>query len=313
MTIESFPLIKKSEVHTLQVNLGYKCNQACHHCHVDASPARKEMMDIRNINLIPKVLDAYKIGILDLTGGAPEMHPSFKELILESKKLGVSIIDRCNLTILTEDGYEDMAMFLANNNIKIVASLPCYLEDNVDSQRGKGVFEKSIFAIKQLNRLGYGKKGTNLILDLVFNPLGPQLPPAQKSLEESFHKELNSRYGISFNKLIVITNMPIKRFADYLNSCNKLEEYNELLKDNYNKLTLDSLMCLNTISVNWQGSLFDCDFNQQLEMPNNFLPSTLENLLDKKISINGKSVITGSHCFGCTAGNGSSCGGALIK
>ena len=313
MTINSFPLINKSEVYTLQVNLGYKCNQACHHCHVAASPNRKEMMDKKNISLIPKVLDAYKIEVLDLTGGAPEMHPSFKELILESKKLGVRIIDRCNLTILTEDGYEDMAKFLADNNVKIIASLPCYLEDNVDSQRGNGVFERSIYAIKELNSLGYGKEDTNLVLDLVFNPLGPNLPPSQEELEEDFRRELYKRYGIKFNNLIVITNMPIKRFSDYLKSCNKLDEYYELLKDNYNKLTLDSLMCINTLSVNWEGHLFDCDFNQQLEMPNKHLPSTLENLLNKKITIKGTSVVTDSHCFGCTAGNGSSCGGSLIK
>ncbi len=307
----NFPNISRNKLSTLQVNLGYKCNQACIHCHVDASPFRKEMMGIENIALIPKVINLYQIETLDLTGGAPEMHPSFKDLVIEVSKLKINIIDRCNLTILTETGYEKFAEFLAEYNINIVASLPCYLEENVNLQRGKDVFKKSVKVLKLLNSLGYGKSKEKLKLDLVYNPIGPVLPPAQEILEKNYKDELFKRYNIVFNNLFVLANMPIKRFSLYLDKLGKLNEYEMLLQNNHNNINLDSVMCKNTLSVDWKGNLFDCDFNQQLGLASNLFPKTLKDLADKKIDLNGININVGKHCFGCTAGNGSSCGGAL--
>ena len=306
-----FPKIFRSNPKILQVNLGYKCNQACIHCHVDASPLRKEMMSDEVISLIPKAINMYGIKVLDLTGGAPEMHPKFKDLILKAKSQNVEIIDRCNLTILKENGYEDISNFLACNKVRVVASLPCYLEENVDSQRGKGVFKKSIEALILLNKLGYGENGTNLILDLVYNPTGATLPPSQQDLEESYRKHLYSNYEIRFNKLLVLANMPIKRFSEYLIHTNQFEEYLDLLKHNYNERNLPLVMCMDTLSVDWKGNVYDCDFNQQLGI-NNFLnPKTLKELVSKKYAIDGQEITVADHCFGCTAGCGSSCGGSL--
>ncbi len=311
MSIQEFPRIKRSTLQTLQVNIGYKCNQACEHCHVNAGPNRKEMMDEFNISLIPKVIKKYNIKTLDITGGAPELHPSFTDLISKVSIANIEIIDRCNLTILTEPGFEYLANFLANHKVIITASLPCYLEENVDKQRGKGVFEKSIIGLKLLNSLGYGKKNTNLLLNLVYNPSGPNLPPEQNKLEEIYKFELHKNYGIEFNKLLTIANMPINRFSTYLKVTGQLEEYKQLLKQKFNHKTIPSVMCRSSISVDWTGELFDCDFNQQLGLSQIDGPKNIKDLLDTKFSFNGNHISTGEHCFGCTAGSGSSCGGAL--
>ena len=306
----TFPKIKRDYLETLQINIGYKCNQSCSHCHVDAGPNRTEMMSNDLIKLIPRVIKANNIKLLDITGGAPELHPEFKQLVKDVRSLNVEVMDRCNLTILTEPGHENLASFLASNKVQITASLPCYLEKNVDKQRGKGVFEKSILALKILNNFGYGIKNKGLILNLVYNPSEPQLPPSQKQLEDKYRIELKERYGISFTNLFVLANMPINRYAKYLNITGKLEEYNKLLKDNYNSKNLESLMCKTTLSVDWQGYLYDCDFNQQLRINKNGIRH-LDDLLIPLVSLKNNSISIGDHCFGCTAGAGSSCGGAL--
>ena len=306
-----FPKIKRDYLETLQINIGYKCNQACSHCHVDAGPNRTEMMSNEIINLIPKVIKANNIKLLDITGGAPELHPKFRQLVQEVRNLNVEVMDRCNLTILTEPGHENLTSFLAANKVKITASLPCYLEDNVDKQRGRGVFEKSILALKQLNSFGYGIKDKGLILNLVYNPSGPQLPPSQKELEDKFRHELKQRYGIFFSNLFVIANMPINRYEKYLYRIGKLKEYNQLLKDNHNSRNLNSVMCKTTLSVDWKGYLYDCDFNQQLGMRRNGEINHLHDLLIPLVSLKNNPISIGNHCFGCTAGAGSSCGGEL--
>ena len=306
-----FPQIKRDNLETLQINIGYKCNQACSHCHVDASPSRTEMMSEDIINLIPKVIKANNIKMLDITGGAPELHPKFKQLVTEVRSLNVEVMDRCNLTILTEKGHENLASFLASNKVKIIASLPCYIKDNVDKQRGKGVFEKSILALKKLNSYGYGMKDKGLVLNLVYNPSGPQLPPSQKGLEDTYRRELKERYGISFSNLFVLANMPINRYEKYLNIIGKLKEYNQLLKDNHNSRNLNSVMCKSTLSVDWKGYLYDCDFNQQLGMRRNGKIKHLDDLLKPLASLKNNPISIGNHCFGCTAGAGSSCGGEL--
>ena len=311
ITKTKFPKIKRDYLETLQINIGYKCNQACSHCHVDAGPSRTEMMSNDIIKLIPKVIKANNIKLLDITGGAPELHPKFKHLVKEVRSLDVEVMDRCNLTILTEPGYENLASFLASNSVQITASLPCYLQDNVDKQRGKGVFEKSISALKELNKYGYGIKDTGLIINLVYNPSAPQLPPSQKELEDQYRHELKERYDISFSNLFVLANMPINRYEKYLNIMGKLKEYNKLLKDNHNSKNLNSVMCKKTISVDWKGYLYDCDFNQQLGIKRESDINHLHDLLIPNISLNGHPIKIGNHCFGCTAGAGSSCGGEL--
>ncbi len=307
----NFPEIKRENLETLQINIGYKCNQACSHCHVDASPTRTEMMSDNIIKLIPKVIKANNIKLLDITGGAPELHPKFKQLVKEVRSLNVEVMDRCNLTILTEPGHEELAGFLASNKVQITASLPCYLKENVDNQRGKGVFERSISALKQLNSYGYGIKDKELILNLVFNPSSPQLPPPQKELEDTYRQELQERYGIFFSNLFVLTNMPIKRYEKYLNIIGKLNEYNKLLQDNHNFKNLNSVMCKSTISVDWKGNLYDCDFNQQLGIRRHGDIKHLDDLLIPMVSLKNNPISIGDHCFGCTAGAGSSCSGEL--
>tara|TARA_B100000965_G_scaffold383584_1_gene383001 strand:- start:1661 stop:2605 length:945 start_codon:yes stop_codon:yes gene_type:complete len=307
----NFPKIKRDFLETLQINIGYKCNQACSHCHVDASPSRTEMMSDEIIKLIPQVIKANNIKMLDITGGAPELHPKFKQLVSEVRNLNVEVMDRCNLTILTEPGHENLASFLAINKVQITASLPCYLKDNVDKQRGVGVFEKSILALKKLNSYGYGMADNGLILNLVYNPGGPQLPPSQKDLEDTYKRELKNRYGIYFTSLFVLANMPINRYEKYLNIIGKLKEYNQLLKDNHNSRNLKSVMCKSTISVDWEGYLYDCDFNQQLGIKRNGDIKHIDDLLTPLVSLKNNPISIGNHCFGCTAGAGSSCGGEL--
>ena len=308
--IDSFPLIKKEHIETLQINIGLKCNQACKHCHVNSSPLRTEKMSYEIISLIPKVIEKYKIKTLDITGGAPEMHPEFRNLITTLSDKNIDIIDRCNLTIFFEDGFEDLPQFLAKNNVIVTASLPCYEKDNVESQRGYGVFDKSINALKILNDLGYGKQKDGLQLNLVYNPVNPILPPSQEILEEDYKRILFEKYNISFNNLYTITNMPINRYADSLNRENKLDSYYKLLKDNFNKNNLENLMCKKTISVNWQGQIYDCDFNQQINLKGNKGPKTLSDLINKSFKFN-YGIAVNQHCFACTAGAGSSCGGTL--
>ena len=308
--IDSFPLIKKEHIETLQINIGLKCNQACKHCHVNSSPLRTEKMSYEIISLIPKVIEKYKIKTLDITGGAPEMHPEFRNLITTLSDKNIDIIDRCNLTIFFEDGFEDLPQFLAKNNVIVTASLPCYEKDNVELQRGYGVFDKSINALKILNDLGYGKQKDGLQLNLVYNPVNPILPPSQVILEEDYKRILFEKYNISFNNLYTITNMPINRYADSLNRENKLDSYYKLLKENFNKNNLENLMCKKTISVNWQGQIYDCDFNQQINLKGNKGPKTLSDLMSKSFNFD-YGVAVKEHCFACTAGAGSSCGGTL--
>ena len=322
LDLTDFPAIRRQALDTLQVNLGYMCNMKCVHCHVAAGPHRTEMMDDANLSLITRVLEARKLGTLDLTGGAPEMHPRFRELVVAARKLGVTVIDRCNLTILFEPGHETLAAFLAEQQVEIVASLPCYEIDNVDRQRGKGTFNKSIAALQQLNELGYGQPGSRLVLNLVYNPQGPTLPPEQQGLEAAYRRELMEHFDIRFNHLFALANMPIKRFGDYLLSKRQFHDYLRLLKDNFSAANLPGLMCRNLVSVDWQGYLYDCDFNQQLglRLPNDDKRDGkvanneqsrphLRDLLHREL--NDQPIRVAEHCYGCTAGQGSSCGGAL--
>lgn len=304
-----FPVLRRKRLDTLQVNLGYLCNQTCVHCHVNAGPHRTEMMDDDTLALISEVLRKRHIKTLDLTGGAPEMHGRFRDLVKQARMLDVKVIDRCNLTILMEPGYETMAEFLAEHQVEVIASMPCYSADNVDKQRGNGVFDKSIAALQKLNSLGYGKPDSGLVLNLVYNPQGPTLPPNQASLEQDYKRELYSHFGIIFNELFTLTNMPIKRFGSMLVSKNQFADYMQLLKDNYQPKNLGNLMCLSVVSVDWQGYLYDCDFNQQLNLPLSTGKRHLKNLL--KADIEGDQISVADHCYGCTAGQGSSCGGAL--
>jgi radical SAM/Cys-rich protein len=314
----TFPPLRRSVLTTLQVNLGYRCNQACSHCHVEAGPTRTEMMGATTLALIPQVLAARGIATLDLTGGAPELHPGFRELVRQARALGVSVIDRCNLTILGEPGQQDLAAFLADQGVRVVASLPCYLQDNVDRQRGSGVFARSIAGLQQLNALGYGQAGSGLSLDLVFNPQGPTLPPPQQQLEADYRRHLGETYGIVFNRLLALANMPIARFADQLRRSGELSSYQQLLVQSHNPANLSQVMCRSLISVDWQGKLYDCDFNQMLALPQ--LRATqcgagagaglqLSDLL--AWDPDGAPIAVAAHCFGCTAGSGSSCGGSL--
>jgi radical SAM/Cys-rich protein len=304
------PLLR-TRLGTLQVNLGKLCNQACKHCHVDAGPKRTEIMNRKTVDQMLAFAAASNVEVVDLTGGAPEMNPHFREVVMTCRKAGRRVIDRCNLTILSEPGQEDLAEFLAAQQVEVVASLPCYLEENVDGQRGGGVFERSIAGLQRLNSLGYGKGDPKLPLNLVFNPTGPNLPPAQGPLEEAYKQQLGERYGIVFDHLYTITNMPIHRFAADLKRQGKLEVYQETLVEAFNPAAIPGLMCLSQISVGWDGFLYDCDFNQMLEMklgegsqPLHISTVSLEDVL-------GRAILVDEHCFGCTAGAGSSCGGAL--
>ena len=307
-----FPALERNQLQTLQVNLGYRCNLSCVHCHVNAGPKRTEVMERETVDLVLDCLREQSLKTLDLTGGAPELNPRFRYLVREAVAMGVQVIDRCNLTILNEPSQEDLAEFLAENRVEVVASLPCYLEENVDSQRGKGSYQASIEALRQLNRLGYGEPGSELMLNLVFNPLGPTLPPPQGPLGADYKKQLDERFGVRFNQLFTIANMPIQRFGSLLQSKGQFQDYLQLLRDSHREENLEGVMCRNLISVDWQGYLFDCDFNQMLKMPlrlNGEPRPHLRDLVGKDMS--GAPICVAEHCFGCTAGQGSSCGGAL--
>lgn len=310
-TATDFPVIKRAAASILQVNLGYRCNLSCVHCHVNAGPQRTEMMDEQTVQVLLTLIESKRFATLDLTGGAPEMHPAFRELVHAARAAGMEVIDRCNLTILLEPGYEDLASFLAEQQVHVVASLPCYLEDNVEKQRGKGVYGKSIQAIRLLNSLGYGHSDA-LVLDLVYNPVGAHLPPPQASLEQDYKRELATRFALVFNHLLTITNMPISRFGAVLLANGGFDDYMQLLRDSFNPQTLNGLMCRHTVSVDYQGNLYDCDFNQMLALPMRDRQGRarhISSLLDS--SFTGQAVVVADHCFGCTAGAGSSCGGAL--
>lgn len=309
LELTDFPAIARKPLDTLQVNLGYKCNQRCLHCHVNAGPTRTEMMSADLIALIPEVLAARNIKTLDLTGGAPELHEQFRELVSAAVKQGVKLIDRCNLTILFEPNQEGLAEFLAENKVEIVASLPCYSLKNVDAQRGEGVFDKSIAGLQLLNSLGYGMPNSGLVLNLVYNPQGASLPPNQQALEADYRRELRAHFGIEFNNLFALANMPIKRFGSTLVSKGEFKPYMDLLKNNFSEENLASLMCRNLVSVDWQGNLYDCDFNQQLNIPVTSATRHLRDLLHDDIV--NQDIAIADHCFACTAGQGSSCGGAL--
>jgi radical SAM/Cys-rich protein len=303
-----FPALSRGRLDTLQANLGYRCNLSCVHCHVNAGPARTEAMVRETVDQVLELLERADFAVLDLTGGAPELNPHFRYLVSAARALGVRVIDRCNLTVLFEPGQEDTAEFLAAHEVEITASLPCYLEDNVEAQRGKGVYDDSIRALHRLNELGYGE---DLVLNLVYNPVGPVLPPPQLQLEAEYKRELQARFGVRFNQLHTLANMPISRFGSVLLANDEYTPYMTLLRDNFSAANLDTVMCRSLLSVDWRGYLFDCDFNQMLDLP--LLASDRRHLRDLLAgdSLEGAAIATGEHCFGCTAGQGSSCGGAL--
>ena len=305
-----FPSLHRGDLTTLQVNLGYRCNQSCSHCHVNAGPSRTEMMRDDLVALIPRVVKQRAIRCLDLTGGAPELHPGFRTLVREVRACGVAVLDRCNLTILSEPGQETLASFLAEQRVGVIASLPCYSAANVDKQRGDGVFERSLAGLRQLNGLGYGCGDPELTLDLVYNPQGPSLPPPQADLEAAYKRELG-QVGVRFDRLLTLANMPIQRFARQLELQGDLVSYQALLEQAHNPANLAAVMCRHLVSVDWQGHLYDCDFNQQLQLTPPGGLRELADLLDPATGIDGEPIHTAPHCFGCTAGAGSSCGGAL--
>jgi radical SAM/Cys-rich protein len=305
--------LRRGKVEIFQINVGKLCNQTCVHCHVNAGPGRKEVMTRETIDRVVDWLARTGILKVDITGGAPEIIPDFRYLVERVKALSPArhIMDRCNLTIFFEPGHEDLPEFLAANQIEVIASLPCYTVKNVDMQRGTGAFEKSIKALQWLNKLGYGTD-SRLPLHLIYNPVGPYLPGAQTELEADYHRELKEHFGIVFNRLYTITNMPIERFAAWLHSNGEHEKYMQLLIENFNPASVDGLMCRNTLSIGWRGEIYDCDFNQMLDMQwQNGKPLFLWDI--DPAEIENRPILTGDHCFGCTAGAGSSCGGAIVK
>ena len=305
-----FPAVRRGSLETLQVNLGYLCNLSCVHCHVNAGPTRTEQMDRETVDAVLELAIRRGVETLDLTGGAPELNPHFRYLVTRAVDRGIRVIDRCNLTVLLEPGQEDLAAFLAGHGVEVTASLPCYLEDNVEQQRGRGVYDDSIEALRQLNGLGYGRT-PDLILNLVYNPVGPVLPPPQGALEADYKRELAERFGVTFNQLFTITNMPISRFGAVLLARDEYLPYMQLLRDNFSGDNLATLMCRSLISIDWRGYVYDCDFNQMLDLP--VLAADrrhVRDLLHAPVA-EGDLVATGEHCYGCAAGQGSSCGGAL--
>ena len=305
--------LKRRRVDVLQVNLGRYCNLACIHCHVESGPTRKEMMSRENVDAVLRFLARTDVPTLDITGGAPEVHPDFAYMVAAARRLGRHVMDRCNLTVIFEPGMEYLPEFFKGNEVELVCSLPCYSQENVDKQRGKGTFDSSIRALQWLNEIGYGQPDGDLILNLVYNPVGPHLPPPQEKLEQDYKRILAEEFGISFNHLYCLTNMPITRYATHLKLRGEYDRYVELLETSFNATTLDQLMCRNLVSVGWDGSVYDCDFNQMLD-----LPLTDGNGARLKISslaldqVTQRKITTGDHCYACTAGAGSSCGGSLV-
>ena len=307
-----FPRLRRKRLQTLQVNLGYLCNQSCTHCHVNAGPNRTEVMTSDTVDAVIDFLDESRVKRLDLTGGAPELNPYFRRLVIAARELNVEVIDRCNLTVLLESGQEDLAEFLAGQEVEIVASLPCYSEENVNSQRGKGVFHDSIIALRQLNRLGYGEANSGLQLNLMYNQTGPFLPPSQQTLEVEYRQHLDDQYGVHFNQLFTLVNMPIQRFGSTLVSKGEFEDYMTLLRGNFSSENLSKVMCRELISVDWQGLIYDCDFNQMLGLPLLIDGNKRPHIRDiRPVNLKDQPIGVADHCYGCTAGSGSSCGGEL--
>ncbi len=307
-----FPPLARRRLETVQVNLGYVCNQACLHCHVNAGPTRTESMSAETIDQVLAFVAASGAGTLDLTGGAPELNAHFRPLVTRARAMGVKVIDRCNLTILEEPGQEDLAGFLASRQVEVVASLPCYTEELVDRQRGKGVYGKSVRGIRRLNELGYGRIGSGLVLNLVYNPQGASLPPAQEKLEADYKRILGEAFGISFNELYTMANMPIQRFGSTLVSKGQFNDYMALLRGAHRDENVEGVMCRTLVSVDWQGYVYDCDFNQMLGLPLRVAGKSRPHLADLVgRDLEGNPVVVRDHCYGCTAGQGSSCGGAL--
>ncbi len=305
-----FPAIRRARLETLQVNVGYRCNQSCLHCHVNAGPSRTESMGRETLADVLAFLEVSGVRRLDITGGAPELNAHFRELVARARELGAHVIDRCNLTVLEEPGQEDLAEFLAAHGVALVASLPCYLEENVDRQRGKGVFERSLAALRRLNRLGYGAPASGLELNLVYNPQGAVLPPSQAALEADYKRALAERHGVAFNRLYTLANMPIQRFGSTLISKGQFNAYLALLHAAHRDENLETVMCRTLVSVDWRGYVYDCDFNQMLGLPLGGGSKThLSELIGRELS--GNPIAVRDHCYGCTAGQGSSCGGAL--
>lgn len=306
-------VLRRNKLVTLQVNVGKVCNQTCSHCHVDAGPDRRETMNAETAAEVIEFLGRSAVTTLDITGGAPEMNASFRMLVAKARELGKEVIDRCNLTILLAPGFTDLPEFLASQQVRVVASLPCYLEENCDAQRGSGVFVKSIEAIRRLNALGYAGENSPLCLDLVYNPTGLGLPPDQQKLETAYKSQLEERYGIRFNHLLTITNMPVSRFLDDLLRRGKYEEYMSRLVQSFNASTLDGLMCRSMVSVDRNGFLYDCDFNQMLDLvlTTKQKQMHISQLTDELLL--GREIFIANHCYGCTAGTGSSCGGSLVR
>ena len=307
-----FPAIARRRLETVQVNVGYVCNQTCLHCHVNAGPTRTESMTRETADQVLEYLAASGAHALDITGGAPELNPNFRHLVLGARMRGVRVMDRCNLTVLFQPGQEDTAEFLAAERVEIVASLPCYTEELVDRQRGAGVYEKSIAAIRKLNALGYGREGAGLTLDFVYNPQGPTLPPPQAKLEADYKRVLGEKFGIVFNRLLTLANMPIQRFGSTLVTKGQFGDYMELLRGSHSDANLDAVMCRSLVSIDWQGYLYDCDFNQMLGLPLRIAGRPRVHVKDvTKRDLDGNPIVVRDHCYGCTAGQGSSCGGAL--
>jgi radical SAM/Cys-rich protein len=308
-----FPSVRRSPVKTLQVNLGYRCNLSCIHCHVAAGPKRTEQMDRETVDTVIAVLETGRIETLDLTGGAPELNPYFRDLVRRARGLGVHVIDRCNLTILLEAEQSDLAVFLAEQQVEIIASLPCYLEENVDRQRGKGVYADSLQGLKRLNELGYGRGDTGRVLNLIYNPPGPVLPPPQCTLERDYKERLRAEHGIVFDRLFTLANMPIQRFGSLLISTGQFDEYLSLLKAAHRDENLATVMCRDLISIDWLGHVYDCDFNQMLGLPLRLNGPSRLHLRDLDLNhLDGCPIQVADHCYGCTAGQGSSCSGALM-
>lgn len=304
--------LRKTGLEVLQVNVGKLCNQVCQHCHVDAGPKRREIMTRETAEACLRFLANSDIPLLDITGGAPELCPEFNRLVLGARALGRRVMDRCNLTVIFEPGKAYLPEFLRDNRVELVCSLPCYSRERLEKQRGEGVFDLSIDALKRFNALGYGRTGSGLILDLVYNPVGPDLPPPQPALEADYKRALAEDFGIVFNNLMTITNMPIARYATFLRRAGKHEAYMHLLADNFNPATLDGLMCHTFLSVSWEGLLYDCDFNQMLDMPIVGPAGRPRTIFDAKpADFEGLDVLVDDHCYGCTAGAGSGCGGAI--
>jgi radical SAM/Cys-rich protein len=301
-----------ADISVLQINVGKLCNQTCRHCHVDAGPDRREVMDQETMQACLDLVARAAIPTVDITGGAPELNPHFRWLVTESRSRGARVQDRCNLTVLLTSGQDDLPNFLAGHGVEVIASLPCYLAENTDSQRGPGVHERSIEALRRLNRVGYGQPGSGLILTLVFNPLGPKLPPAQDELEAAYRRELRARHGLEFTRLFTITNMPISRFLDDLIQRGDLDRYMTTLMEAFNPATVGGVMCRTTLSVGWDGRLFDCDFNQMLELGLSAgLPANVRDVGPALDRLRDRRIRTYQHCYGCTAGAGSSCQGTI--